>query len=299
MDIGLCGRLDYRTSGVMLMTDDAILNRAIRDPPRLEFEEDCEDGEDSAVIDKKESQQLQDQPFDKELAIENKKEEEGNEESVKELDDNEERYMEYKSKVYLVKVAGERLNELVSRNQPNEFQQITLPPLPPASSADAASTVVPVSTSPTVVAALSELLDEIASPFQFTRHHVIRQTTPAQISLKRFYQDDAFRTPQRPNRGWCLDLEVRIREGKHHQIRRMIRRSRLKLQTLCRIQIASILRIESVPVPGDCRWLESWEVDEIYSGLQIRTGAGAGAEGGTGEGGEEGTEEKGDDEEIA
>lgn len=232
-DIGLCGRLDYRTSGVMLMTDDAILNRAIRDPPNDENESDDFDDIDEEISINQEA--LQQKPF----------QEQPSKEVCMAPTSTVDKYLEYKSKVYLVKVTGEKLNDIAATTcHNNELQQH----------------------------ALRNLLEEISLPFQFIRHHIIRQTTSAQISIRNnLYQDDTLRTSQRPHRGWCLDLEICIREGKHHQIRRMIRRSHLKLLTLCRIQIASILRIESVPSPGDCRWLEEWEVDEIYHALQIKT----------------------------
>jgi hypothetical protein len=258
MDIGLCGRLDFRTSGVMLMTDDAILNRAIRDPPKNEL--DDEDDDDENVIDQVEGEsqnQWQEREQDKD------KEEEG-----KSLE-NDERYLKYKSKVYLVKVTGERLNQIASMNHAHTADPHIDTNLDTHLNTDDHVTLTPPPLSP-LPPELTNLINEISLPFQFVRHHVIRQTTSAEIILKNFYQDNNLRTLQRPQRGWCLDLEICIREGKHHQIRRMIRRSHLKLLTLCRIQIASILRIESVPSPGDCRWLEEWEVDEIYHALQIK-----------------------------
>jgi 16S rRNA U516 pseudouridylate synthase RsuA-like enzyme len=219
MDIGLCGRLDYRTSGVMLMTDDAILNQAIRDPPR--GSPDDEDGREE-------------------------EEEEGgggemNEQPALCSDEDYQRYLRYKSKVYLVKVCGEKLNQLA------------------AAAADSSQQLE----------SFQNLVHEIASPFSFSRHCVTRTTNTATITLLRYYQDDTLRNQQRPDRGWCIDLEVMIREGKHHQVRRMMKRMNLKVMSLCRISIASILRIDSVPQPGECRWIEQHEVEELYRHLLL------------------------------
>ena len=49
----------------------------------------------------------------------------------------------------------------------------------------------------------------------------------------------------------------------------MCARSKFIIVTLHRVQIASILSIETVPNPGDCRWLSAHEVRELYEGLGL------------------------------
>ena len=49
----------------------------------------------------------------------------------------------------------------------------------------------------------------------------------------------------------------------------MCNRSKFIVKTLHRVQIASILRIASVPEPGDCRWVTREEVQELYEGLGL------------------------------
>lgn len=49
----------------------------------------------------------------------------------------------------------------------------------------------------------------------------------------------------------------------------MCNRSKFIVKTLHRVAIASILRIETVPAPGDCRWVTPEEVRELYQGLGL------------------------------
>lgn len=53
------------------------------------------------------------------------------------------------------------------------------------------------------------------------------------------------------------------------QIRRMCSRSKFIVRTLHRVKIASILSIETIPKPGDCRWLTCEEVIELSRGLGL------------------------------
>lgn len=88
-------------------------------------------------------------------------------------------------------------------------------------------------------------------------------------ALRRFR--DSSRDRGRSDMGWCIDVRVRIREGKHHQIRRMAKRSGFHVVSLHRVCIASILNIESIPMPGQCRWLTLLEIHELYEGLLLNT----------------------------
>ena len=60
-----------------------------------------------------------------------------------------------------------------------------------------------------------------------------------------------------------------IQEGKHHQIRRMAKRSGFIVRSLCRTRIAGVLTLASVPVPGQCRWVQDEELEVLYTGLGI------------------------------
>lgn len=80
---------------------------------------------------------------------------------------------------------------------------------------------------------------------------------------------DELKSRGRPNLGWCIDVRVVIREGKHHQIRRMAKRSGYHVASLHRVSIASVLKIESVPLAGQCRWLTYEEIQILYEGLLL------------------------------
>ena len=87
--------------------------------------------------------------------------------------------------------------------------------------------------------------------------------------MRRFRDESKSRG--RPNLGWCIDVRVIIREGKHHQIRRMAKRSGYHVASLHRVSIASILTIETIPTPGQCRWLTIEEVQVLYEGLLLNS----------------------------
>lgn len=88
------------------------------------------------------------------------------------------------------------------------------------------------------------------------------------VHILRRYRDES-RSRGRPDLGWIIDVRVRIREGKHHQIRRMAKRHGFIVAALHRVSIASILKIDSVPEPGECRWLQLDEVESLYDGLLL------------------------------
>jgi hypothetical protein len=49
----------------------------------------------------------------------------------------------------------------------------------------------------------------------------------------------------------------------------MAKRSGFHVVSLHRVSIASILKIESVPLPGQCRWLTLEEIETLYEGLLL------------------------------
>ena len=112
-----------------------------------------------------------------------------------------------------------------------------------------------------------ELADELSEPFTFSRHGVVYSTQRATVTIQRHWQE-AHLSRGQPHLGWCVQASVVIREGKHHQIRRMARRSELSVIRLQRIRIAGCLHLNSIPMPGDCRWLRVDEVEFLLSQIQ-------------------------------
>lgn len=111
---------------------------------------------------------------------------------------------------------------------------------------------------------LLALTCELSQPFTFSRHGVIYSTQKATVNVLRHWQETHL-SRGRNNLGWCVELSVVIREGKHHQLRRMARRSKLTVLSLRRVRIAGLLCIDSIPEPGDCRWLEREEVEQLFA----------------------------------
>lgn len=103
---------------------------------------------------------------------------------------------------------------------------------------------------------VNELERELAQPFVFHRKSIKYEVKEFhKVRVVKVYQDDAF-SKGRSELGWCIDVEVTILEGKHHQIRRMASRNNFIVITLHRKKIAGILQIdERMPIPGSGRWL--------------------------------------------
>jgi hypothetical protein len=194
-DVGLVGRLDCATSGVVVLTDDSVLSKVLRDPPR----------------------HVHDDPICAE------------------------QYMKSKTKVYEMKLLGTRLcfHSLPTDNEVH-------------------------------IEKLNDLATELAAPFTFSRDGYIHEvSSPLSVEILRHYQDHAYSRGGLGHMGWCVDVRVAIVEGKHHQLRRMAKRSGLVMLKLHRVCLAGILSVESVPLPGDCRWIEPFEVEAICAGLGI------------------------------
>lgn len=89
------------------------------------------------------------------------------------------------------------------------------------------------------------------------------------LSILRQFQSERH-SKGRHDLGWCIEIEITLREGKHHQIRRIVQRSNFTVVSLTRTRIAKVLDIDSVPEPGQCRWLLQDEVALIKEGLNIK-----------------------------
>ena len=62
---------------------------------------------------------------------------------------------------------------------------------------------------------------------------------------------------------FTCDVAITLFEGKHHQIRRLCHRSKLKVKHLHRVSICGVLHIDSVPQSGQFRWLQVDEVEQL------------------------------------
>lgn len=107
------------------------------------------------------------------------------------------------------------------------------------------------------------LVEELSSPLTFRRFGQDHCVNSANISFLRRYQDPKF-SHGRPSLGWCIEVVVRIAEGKHRQIRRIANRSGFHVVSLTRTKIGKLLVLSSVPNPGDCRWLSTEEKRSLY-----------------------------------
>lgn len=189
-DVGLVGRLDKETSGLMVLTDDAVLNRALTQPDNSDDDDLEQDGK-------------------KGLAVQNV----------------------FKEKVYQLILVGEKLFD-------SEY--------------------------------VNSLAEQMSLPFTFNRFGEAFSTSAANVTLISYWHNENLSFGQ-DNLGWCVELCVRLYEGKHHQIRRMVKRCRgLHVLKLCRTEIANgLLHIDTIPEPGTCRWISDEEVRQLYEGLKI------------------------------
>ena len=117
---------------------------------------------------------------------------------------------------------------------------------------------------------VSQIELELSSPYTFSRGGTeYRTNNHTQVTVTSIYQEKEKYGFGRPDLGWVIEVKVTLNEGKHHQIRRMASLNGYKVISLTRICIASILNINSVPNPGDCRWLTEGEIEEIYRELRL------------------------------
>lgn len=115
-----------------------------------------------------------------------------------------------------------------------------------------------------------DLEKAMSEPFSFTRNGTTIDVSGAAVKVVERFQDPQF-THGRPDLGigWCVTIKVTIAEGKHHQIRRLVKRNDFHVVSLIRIGIASVLTIESLPDPGSCRWLTEGEEETLVAGLLL------------------------------
>ena len=176
-NIGLVGRLDKETTGLMLMTNDARLNRALTFPSEEENR--------------------------------------------------------FKEKDYLIRLYSEKL---YNKNKED----------------------------------LEKLRLEMSAPFSFTRGGIVKFASESKVEIINYFQNQNLTKGGHSHLGWCVDAKITIREGKHHQVRRIASRSNLKVIFLQRISIGGVLDISKVPCEGECKYVEYEDVKLLYEGLNLK-----------------------------
>ena len=118
------------------------------------------------------------------------------------------------------------------------------------------------------------ILAEMSAPIEFVTKGVRYRTNPAEVKvLSRFRSEKhahESRGPRGQDLGWCVVLSIILREGKHHQIRRLASRSKLRVVSLKRHSFAGGLLTADDPTledPGSARYL----TDEEIAQLRART----------------------------
>jgi 16S rRNA U516 pseudouridylate synthase RsuA-like enzyme len=112
---------------------------------------------------------------------------------------------------------------------------------------------------------------EFGASFGFQRSNAEFSVGRSEIRILRRYQDSRFTRAACPALGWVLEVQVRIYEGKHQQIRRMAKRNGYVIIGLVRTSICGgLLQLSSVPTPGQCRWLTAQEKRTLYAGFELK-----------------------------
>lgn len=107
-------------------------------------------------------------------------------------------------------------------------------------------------------------------PLVFNRCNTEYNVREAAIKVVRRYQDPQYNKHERTDQGWVIEVMVNINEGKHKQIRRLAKRAGYHVVGLKRTKICGgLLCVESVPQPGDCRWLTVAEKYALYKGFRL------------------------------
>lgn len=88
-------------------------------------------------------------------------------------------------------------------------------------------------------------------------------TQPASVKVVSNYRRAQDPWPFLPHKGWRTIVEITLNEGRNRQIRRLCKRSKLKLRSLSRVSFGS-LYIGDLGV-GECRHLRRAEVDDLYA----------------------------------
>ena len=108
-----------------------------------------------------------------------------------------------------------------------------------------------------------ELVESLSAPLSLSRQGREQNCMGADVHLLKIWREESL-SRGHPHLGWCIQLSINLFEGKHHQIRRLAKRAGYShVLSLKRVRIAGILSIESIPNPGDCRWLSPEECNHL------------------------------------
>lgn len=230
-DCGLVGRLDTKTSGLVLFTSDPFLNRALAHP--------CDDD-----------------TYDNALKI----------------------------KKYLVTIFGQRSDLMVHETEPRcdnicgcssngtipQQDQSISEQSDQIESQDCCSCLRDVSDvcehgkHPRLLGLklkANVLETELKAPLNFHRGgRALSAKEPVSLKLIKCWREPY---QQHQHGDFSALVSIELNEGKHHQIRRLVHRSRLKVRHLHRVSIAGLLSCNDMN-PGDVRWLEPGEINALY-----------------------------------
>lgn len=250
-DYGLVGRLDAASSGLMLFTNNGRLQNAICKP--LSPGEDEDDDDENEDEDEDEDEDETDEGETNKLLGEGEREGKVVSEAGQEQVEEEE-------------------NEEVNHNRATlktKIYEVDMQFTKPAVEEDFD---------------LSILLHALSQPLNFQRFNRRYQTVPAAVEIISCTRHEEL-SNNHPNLGWVFKIRVRLQEGKHHQIRRMVKiasacnfcrrygdkiTNKLRVIKLHRVSLCGgVLNIDSVPLPGQCRWLTTEEINllERMAGL--------------------------------
>lgn len=237
VNIGLVGRLDGDTSGIMVFTNDGRLNARILHPivgaESTETDDSPEENVDSAV--ERSLSELHLHPaFVKDVAVMKSVPTSVNPYCAP--DENCSTYQQLKQKEYLLTLLQGKNNYCLENGVFNT----------------------------------AKFEEEFGQPLVFNRYNTEFNVKEASIKVLQRYQDPRYNPNNRDNLGWVIQVLVNINEGKHKQIRRLAKRAGYITVGLERTSMCGgLLSLESVPKVGQCRWLGKEEKLALYKGFQL------------------------------
>ena len=230
--MGLVGRLDAMTSGVMLFTNDSKMQRLLLTPE--EQEEDDKERNHLGLGSRKRKAPELDADEGRQGTEKAQEKEQGEDEEK-----GEERGAgkEYKVKEYILTVLGGPQRKW-GTNWCDE--------------------------------ARAALIEEMTAPLEFSNKGIKYYAKSAEVSILSRYRSEKHshggKGPVGADLGWVCSLKVVLREGKHHQIRRLAARSKLLVISLVRHTFAGGLLSLDDPTlkePGSMRPLTEGEVAQL------------------------------------
>ena len=65
--------------------------------------------------------------------------------------------------------------------------------------------------------------------------------------------------------GRVVDVEIRLKDGKFHQVRRLVKRAGLRMRHLRRVALGPLVTLAGIEQPGACRALTPEEVRSLHT----------------------------------